>query len=178
MKKFFLFAGSLLSACHQLADPAPSGANTFSCQIEGEYFEPYLGPSSQPFTGPKISALQAGPYNRRGGLAIEARTNSNDITIVLLDARAPGTYQLDNGTPFWKPRHSYASLIATPSLPATGIPLPRAYYDTDSIRTGTVTLTRYDTLAHVAGGTFSFTARDAATGKLAHLTNGRFDVAL
>lgn len=180
MRKLLFLAGGLFTACHspEALAPAPSGANTFSCQINGGHFEPYLGPSSQPFSGPKIPALRAGSYNNRGGLAIEARTNTNDLTIVLLDARAPGIYQLGAGAPFWKPRHNYASLVATPDLPASGTPLPQQYYDTDSSTTGAVTLTRYDTVAHVAGGTFSYTAREASTGKLVHITNGYFDVSL
>ncbi|WP_254243983.1 DUF6252 family protein [Hymenobacter sp. BRD128] len=175
MKKLF-FSGILLFAvaCHQ-KDPTPSGPNTFSCQIEGRDFTPYIAPTLF-VTPPK--ALETGSYNRRGGLVIEARTSFDELTIWLLAARSPGTYQLGKGTPYWKPSGNYATYTSTPPAPASGPLLPISYYFTDSAAVGTVTLIRYDTVAHVASGTFSYTAREITTGKLAHLTNGRFDVAL
>jgi len=39
-----------------------------------------------------------------------------------------------------------------------------------------VTITRFDSVAHVVVGTFDYTARAAATGKLVHITSGRFNV--
>lgn len=173
MKKLLLLAGSLLTACHQQADPTPSGTNTFYCQIDGQDFTPHL--PTVLFIGP-IKALDAGRFNRKGGLTIEAETSFDELSILLLDAHAPGTYQLGKGTPYWKPGGSYATYTSNPALPANGVPLPSIHYYTDSAAVGTITLTRYDTLAHVAGGTFSYTAREKATGKLVHITNGRFDV--
>ncbi len=48
---------------------------------------------------------------------------------------------------------------------------PSTNYYTDAANTGTVAVTRFDTVARVAGGTFAYTAR-AATGHLVHVTNG------
>ncbi len=54
------------------------------------------------------------------------------------------------------------------------LPPPTVYY-TDAANIGSVTITRFDTVAHVVGGSFSYTARTAATGKLVHIANGSFD---
>lgn len=35
-----------------------------------------------------------------------------------------------------------------------------------------------DAVAHVASGSFQYTTREATTGQLAHITNGRFNVTL
>lgn len=175
MHKLFFFGILLLAAACHKEDPIPSGPNTFSCQIEGRFFTPYVAPILF-ITVPK--ALAAGCYTRKGGLVIQARTSLDELTIVLLDARTPGIYQLGKGTPYWKPSGNYASYTSTPPAPASGPLLPLSYYYTDSAAIGTVSITRYDTVAHVAAGTFSYTARESTTGKLAHLTDGHFDVAL
>ncbi len=175
MNKLF-FSGILLFvvACRK-EDPVPSGPNTFSCQIEGRFFTPYVAPILF-ITVPK--ALEASRYNRKGGLAIQARTSFDELTILLLNARTPGTYQLGKGTPYWKPSGNYATYTSTPPAPASGPLLPMSYYYTDSAAVGTISITRYDTVAQVATGTFSYTTREATTGKLVHITDGRFNVTL
>lgn len=52
---------------------------------------------------------------------------------------------------------------------------------TDSYRvitpgTGTLHITRLDTVAHIVAGTFAFDAVSATTGKTIHVTDGRFDL--
>ncbi len=51
-------------------------------------------------------------------------------------------------------------------------------YYTDAAHPGTVTLTRIDTVAKIASGTFQFTALDYQSGKTVTVTDGRFDVRL
>ncbi|WP_227762800.1 hypothetical protein [Hymenobacter sp. 15J16-1T3B] len=50
------------------------------------------------------------------------------------------------------------------------------YYLTGPQSTGTLTLTRFDTVACIAAGSFSFSARYAASGQTVQVTEGRFDV--
>ncbi|AMR28879.1 hypothetical protein A0257_18435 [Hymenobacter psoromatis] len=175
MNKLFFSSILLFVVACRKEDLTPAGPNTFSCQIEGRFFTPYIAPVLF-ITPPK--ALESGHYNRKGGLAIQARTSYDELTILLLNARTPGTYQLGKETPYWKPSGNYATYTSTPPAPASGPLLPRSYYYTDSAAVGTVSITRYDTVAHVAAGTFSYTTREATTGKLIHITNGHFDVTL
>ncbi len=95
----------------------------------------------------------------------------------------PGTYALGyarNPTPYGSNPDNYGWYRSIPPfIPGVTDPYhltPPSDYYTGTANTGTVTITRYDTVARVAGGTFAYTAREAATGKLVHITNGRFDV--
>ncbi|GAB3826513.1 hypothetical protein [Hymenobacter jeollabukensis] len=54
--------------------------------------------------------------------------------------------------------------------------LPYPDYRTGPDASGTLILTRFDTVACIAAGTFSFTGRYAASGQTVQLTEGRFDV--
>ena len=92
MKKLLCLAALLLAvACKkETADPGPTGANTFSCRIEGQDFAPYLPPV---ILG-GVKALAAGRIDAKGGLLIDARNSLNKLEIYLTTAHAPGTYQL------------------------------------------------------------------------------------
>ena len=169
-KLSLLAAGLTLVACGRADDPTPTGSNTFTCQIEGKDFSPYLAPV---LVTPQ-KALQATRYQR--GLYIEARTSFDDLALVLPNVRATDTYSFGNRKPYYTPRSSYAAYIYQPPLPGSGVAQPATTYYTDSLATGTITLIRYDTVARVAGGTFQYTAREATTGKQVHITNGHFDV--
>ncbi|RAK63196.1 hypothetical protein [Hymenobacter edaphi] len=54
--------------------------------------------------------------------------------------------------------------------------LPYPDYRTGPDASGTLILTRFDTVACIAAGTFSFTGRHAASGQTVQVTEGRFDV--
>ena len=49
-------------------------------------------------------------------------------------------------------------------------------YVTDSQHTGTVTITRADTVTGIISGAFEFTAYDAKTKQTVTVTEGRFDL--
>ncbi|MCC6684853.1 MAG: hypothetical protein IT247_07275, partial [Bacteroidia bacterium] len=49
------------------------------------------------------------------------------------------------------------------------------FYLTDSIYTGQLNITRFDTINSILSGTFWFDARDKTTGEVVHITEGRFD---
>ena len=176
MKKLlYLAAGLLLAACHK-DDPTPSGANTFSCQIDGEDFTPYLAPV---LITPR-EALKASRTTKKGGFLIEADNAYNNLYIYVGIVRVPGVYALGFAStplPFYSDSYAYHKIIP-PLLPGQDPRnlTPPSYYYTDAKNTGTITFARFDTVARVAGGTFEYTAREAATGKLVHVTNGKFDV--
>ena len=164
----------VLGQCQQKADPSPSGANTFSCQIEGDDFTPYLAPIL--ITPQK--ALRANTTNSTG-FAIEAKTTTYDLVIYVVSIQATGTYSLayaSNSIPYKSNPDSYASCTITSKQNDPNNPVIETDYYTNNTNVGTVTFTRFDTVARVAGGTFEYTAREATTGKLVHVTNGKFDV--
>lgn len=168
----------LLCACQKQEDPAPSGANTFACQIEGQDFTPYLAPM---ILGTQ-KALTAGRIRSTGGLLVDARTSFDQLEIYLAAASSPGNYPLGyvrTPSPYANNSSNYGAYTSVPPfVPGVTDPnnlTPPTSYYTDATTTGSVTITRYDTVARVAGGTFEYTAR-AATGKLVHITNGKFDV--
>ena len=178
-KLIYIAAALLAAACKKESEtPAPSGANTLACQIEGQDFTPHLPPVI--LGTPK--ALDVRRVNYKGGLAITAKNSFNELTLYLYATQGPGTYALAlarSPLPFGSNPDSYGGYRSIPPfVPGVTDPnhlLPPTVYYTDAANGGTVTITRFDTVAHVVGGSFSYTARTAATGKLVHITNGRFD---
>ena len=173
-----------LVSCHK-KDPTPSGPNTFSCQIEGKNFTPYLGPASQPFTGPPIKALEASYYPKGRLLVIYAKDVYNQLSmgIRLSPGQGTGSYTLGYTRfiyPFVSAPTTYGTYKSIPPViqgvtDPNNIP-PAVNYSTDAINTGTVTITRLDTIAREAVGTFNYTAYSSAAGTLAHVSNGSFDI--
>lgn len=173
-KLLYLAAGLSLTACQRAEDPAPTGANTFTCQIDGQSFSPYLAPI---ILIPQ-QALEAG-RDGKGRFAITARTSLEKVSFVLVGVHGPGTYPLGSGGPYWQaPRRSYGVHTYAARRLSDGTEQPERNAYTDSLAVGTVQITRYDTVANVAGGTFQYTAREAATGRLLRITDGKFDVRL
>ena len=159
-------------------DAAPSGANTFSCRIDGKEFTPSL----EPIILVPQKALEARRTSQAGGFVVQAKDSFNELVIYLSATQGPGTYSLGyakSPVPFGSNPDSYGFYKSIPLLQPGDDPFkpqPRSTFYTDATNTGTVTLTRFDTVARVAGGTFEYTAREAATGKLVRITNGKFDV--
>ncbi|UYZ63052.1 DUF6252 family protein [Hymenobacter weizhouensis] len=158
--------------------PLPSGKNTFSCRIDGKTLTPQL----PPIILTTRTALKARRVNRAGGFFIEAKDSFNELDIYSTPTQGVGTYSLGyslNTNPYSYPLNNYGVYRSyrpiTPNDDPYNLPDPVQYY-TDATHTGTVRVTRFDTVARVAGGTFEYTAKDKATGKLVRITNGQFDV--
>lgn len=169
---------SFVACKKDAADPLPSGKNTYSCQIDGKAFTPYLTPILLTTRQP----LRAYRTGSQGGLVIQAQDALNVLEIYLSATQGAGTYPVGyvrGAIPYSPNPDSYASYTRYTPPPAGGdpnnSPLPLRYY-TDATNTGTVTVTRFDTVARIAGGTFEYTAREAATGQLVRITDGKFDV--
>ncbi|WP_126546995.1 hypothetical protein [Hymenobacter amundsenii] len=158
--------------------PLPSGKNTFSCQIAGKAFTPHLDPilltSRQP--------LRAYRTGTQGGFVLQAQDALNVLEIYLAATQGSGTYPVGyvrGPIPYAPNPDSYAGYTQYRG-PQSGDdpynpPAPTRYY-TDGSNTGTVTFTRLDTVARIAGGTFEYTAREMTTGQTVRIKNGTFDV--
>ena len=133
-----------------------TGQHTFGCLVDGKAFGP-LPP--QGINSSKGEPLEG--YVYRTDLLISARGNGK-VDFALRNAFRPGTYAIKETQSAMYGRYGFGS----------------DDYLTDNAHTGTVTLTRIDTVAKIAAGTFQFTALDYRTGQTVTVTEGRFDVRL
>jgi hypothetical protein len=132
------------------------GKNTFGCLVDGQVFVPKPG---QAISITKREPLEASVY--RTDLLVSGMGDGY-VEFALHNASQQGTYAL--GETSTKSYGTYS---------VSGI----RYY-TNTAHVGTVTITRIDTVAKVAAGTFQFTALDYQSGKTVTISNGRFDVRL
>jgi hypothetical protein len=159
----YIFSCTLLSlSCkkEKLPKATQEGKNTFGCKIDGKVFLP--SKSSGLFGSPPVEVYNI-PSNGFTLLAKYYGDGSDpfkkDMILYLEYLTSTGTYTLNAA-----PNQGTYEL--------TGI----AYYQTDAIHTGIVTITRCDLTSQIYSGTFSFTAIDKSTGKVVKVTDGRFDV--
>ncbi|MDQ2770013.1 MAG: DUF6252 family protein [Bacteroidota bacterium] len=132
------------------------GKNTFGCLVDGQLFVP-LPPAG--INSSSRDPLEASKY--RTDILVSGRGNGY-VDFALRNAFQPGTYSLGETR-----TGSYGSHDVSAGT-----------YYTDAAHSGTVTLTRIDTVARIASGTFQFTALDFRSGKTVTVTDGRFDVRL
>jgi len=157
-----LAAVLLLAACKKddpdngLPAATQEGKNTFGCLVDGQVFVP-LPP--QGINTSSRDPLEASIY--RTDLLVSGRGNGY-VDFALRNAFRPGTYSLGETRTGNYAAHRISA----------------GDYDTDATHTGTVTLTRIDTVAKIAAGTFQFKGLDFRSGKTVTVTEGRFDVRL
>lgn len=184
MKPLYLVPLALLLAAGCKKEPADllpkatqRGKNTMGCLVDGNAWTPQ-GSSGGLVGGGSVEPIVARWTRRRtGGGDLQCFFNrrgsvtDSDISLFLRANDHAGAVALD------QPAAS-SSGSANPSygmyIVYSNSPYPRYLTGPDAV--GTVTLTRFDTVACVASGSFSFAARHAATGQVMQLTEGRFDV--
>jgi hypothetical protein len=132
-----------------------TGQNTFGCLVDGKAFGP-LPPQGINFS--KREPLEGSVY--RTDLLVSANGNGY-VDFALRNAFRPGTYPLGETR-----TGSYGNYEISAG----------SYYTTTDHK-GSVTLTRIDTVAKVAAGTFQFTGVNRS-GQTVSVTEGRFDVRL
>lgn len=167
-----LFCFMLFCGCRKetpLPQATQTGANTLGCRINGkvwvaqdsdEMFNRTLGVEGG-YQGTIIDSI---PY------CIWIRARRNDRTFLHLFVRKvskPGLYPLE---------------LATGARPGALVPYSYGlYFDsskefmTGPGHTGTVTVTRADTINGIVSGTFEFTGYDPQTKQAISVTEGRFD---
>ncbi|PJJ54508.1 hypothetical protein [Hymenobacter chitinivorans] len=98
-------------------------------------------------------------------------SDGTGLNIYLPDVRKTGTFQLD---------HQFSIMLGDRN-PAYGLyfmtkslSLPRSFL-TGPTATGSLTITRFDTIAHIVSGTFEMTVKDEIGPETHQLTHGRFD---
>jgi len=158
---------SLASSCKKqgldaLPPATTNGSNTFGCLIDGK---PFVGQNhSELFL--HVAAAQG--YYYQGTLSILGsyyfgRDVSGDIYGVSIDIQTP----------------KHTGTIAVPG--ATGNVISYSNnsgtfrFSSDSLHSGVITITRFDSVTHIYSGTFQGSLVDKG-GKTVQVTNGRFDV--
>jgi len=126
-----------------------TGANTFGCKVNGQVWLP--------------TTVWVDYHN--GGMVISANNwygfhSDVIITISEFTAFKPGNYELSANTSYIS-KGSYRN--------------GKDMYYTDSIYLGNLTINRLDSVNSILSGTFSFDAKNASTGEVIHVTEGRFD---
>ncbi len=145
----------------KLTKATQTGANTFSCKVDGVVFKP--SESGGLFGGNPL-IVSNWPID---GFTIRARKYKDEnnsfhrnVILKLFYLKTTGTYPLNT--------YPYGQYV----IDYSGGPV----YETDATHIGTVTFTRCDTVTRIYSGTFSFTAIDKNTGNVVKVTDGRFDV--
>ncbi len=177
----WLLAAALATTGCKKKDPEPelppatqTGANTFGCRLNGEL---WLPGGYRNGAGRELKFTLYFPYKGqfKGEFALNASRQNDrvddEVQLALNAVDHVGSYALDtDAAPYpwalpWLDQGMYNS-----SKPTKGS------YITSTAHTGTLTVTRLDTVAHVIAGTFSFTAKEIGGTKTFSVTDGRFDI--
>jgi Family of unknown function (DUF6252) len=164
----------LLAACNkeitELPDTTQTGANTFGAKVDGTLWAP-----SKFGILPADDLLQA-RFNSPGSLLIKAKNFASSPTetefeLQITGVTGPGTYLLNTD-------------VSRPSAYSYGYYVSRRFtpdneWLTSSTHTGSVTLTKVDTVNKIVAGTFQFNALNIYHAPVPlTVTEGRFDIKL
>jgi hypothetical protein len=178
MKYPFLLLCSLFlfASCKKDIDELPAatqtGANTFGAKLNGENWVP------QKFGIVSTSPILEARYAGNNSVFINARDFSaspteTEFEIYLKGITGPGTFQLNQATA------KYPDESASYGLYTKSKFMPVHDWITTPQYTGSVVVTRFDTVNHIISGTFAFSAAsiDNSADPI-QVTDGRFDVTI
>ena len=162
----------LLAACNKEVDelppPTETGSNTFGATIDGQFWVP-----AKFGILPADDLLQA-RYNSPGSILIKAKNfasspSESEFEIQVVGVTGTGTYLLN--TDVSRPSaHSYAYFVKRRFTPINE-------WQTSATHTGSVTITKLDSVNKIVAGTFQFSALDIYHGTVPlTVTDGRFDI--
>lgn len=168
------FALIILQGCkksiNELPEATQTGANTFGLKLDGQYWVP------QQFGITTTGTILEARITGLGDFVLNARNfasepKESEFNILIRNMNATGTYQLNANTDIYPNQSgSYAYYVKRKINPLNE-------WITSSKYTGTVTITKRDTINHIVSGTFEFTAGsiDSSAAPIT-VTEGRFDV--
>jgi hypothetical protein len=176
MKKIIiacLALGVFVSCNKEVTELPPitqTGAHTFGAKVDGELFVP------RGFASIPDDDILEGRFLPNDDLYINARNfasspNEKEFELFIKGVTAPGTYQLNSTTP-GNPNQgvSYGYYVKRNLTPENE-------WITNPSYTGTVTITKIDTVNNFVSGTFQFNAINMyGTPQPLSVTEGRFDV--
>ncbi len=147
-----------LSPKEELPPATQEGLNTFGCLVNGEVWVPRgsINPSISKFTFYYDDEL----LNVAATRTIGSKDISQSVSFRIEDCSYTGRYEL---TTIESARARFSDLKKA------------CMYQTDSTQTGTLTITKLDTINHIIAGAFEFTVWTEACDTI-RVTDGRFDI--
>ncbi len=156
-------------------DPLPNytetGANTFAFRVNGVAYEPHIS-----WAFPSISAFYNytdSIWHRNYLFGIDAnrvyQEENKHLTIVIHYMPCSGTYSLGN--------YDGSGLVG--NYAEYSDDQYSAYYGTDSVHTGELTITKLDTTYHIISGKFQFKAIQSCVYRICNTVitvDGQFDI--
>ena len=172
MTTFRLTTFFFLAACSKKVEELPpatqTGANTFGAKVNGEFWIPKsFGPLSN-------DILEARFFNNND-LRIRAANYSSSPTetefeIFIKEVKTPGVYQLNSTVNFATMTAGYGYFVKRKFTPENE-------WITSVSSTGSVTISRVDTINKIVSGTFQFNGGSLYNaGEILPVTEGRFDL--
>ena len=163
----------LLVACNKEVEELPAatqtGANTFGAKVDGKIWVP-----SKFGVLPADDLLQA-RFNAPNSLLIKAKNFASSPTetefeIQIAGVTGTGTYLLNTN-------------VTKPTAASYGYYVKRRFtpeneWITSATHTGSVTITKLDTVNKIVSGAFQFNALDLYSTQTLSVTEGRFDIKL
>jgi hypothetical protein len=165
-------ASALFFSCKKKIEELPpatqTGANTFGARVNGENWIPQgFGPFP---AGNLLEARFVGNTLRIQARNFASSPNETEFEIYLVNGTTPGTHQLNTDGTYHNPAANYGYYVKRNVT-------PQNEWQTSATYTGTVTLTRVDTVANIVSGIFQFNAiNQYNTPQPLSVTDGRFDV--
>jgi len=151
----------------ELPPATQSGANTFGCKIDGGFWVPGGGIAA---TAPKLEARIVGSELYINARNFSSSPTESEFEIYIKDLTATGSYTLSTGAYHPDYSNNYAYYVHRKFTPDNEWVTTPPY-------TGTVTITKIDSVNHFVSGTFEFQAINLYnTPQPISVTEGRFDV--
>jgi Family of unknown function (DUF6252) len=168
----FVVISLVLFSCKKEVSELPvateSGANTFGCKIDGNFWVP-AGFGIIP-TAPKLEARIVGAELYINARNFSSSPTESEFEIYIRNITGPGNYTLSTGSSHPDYSNNYAYYVHRKIT-------PNNEWVTTSPYTGTVTITKVDSVNHFVSGTFEFQAINLYNApQPISVTEGRFDV--
>jgi hypothetical protein len=151
----------------ELPPATQTGSNTFGAKVNGTFWAP------QGFG--VFSANNILDARRVGNaVVINARNfasspNETEFEFILYDVLTPGVYLLNTDVSYPNGTSNYAYYVKRNFT-------PQDEWITSSTHTGSVNITKMDTVNKVVSGNFQFDAKSLYSSDVLHVTEGRFDI--
>lgn len=178
MKIFLVVLASalVLISCKKdvesLPDPTQTGANTFGAKLDGEFWVP------QKFGIAPTAPILEARYSGNNSVFVNARNFSSSPTETEFEIYLRNITETGTGTILLNQQtNKYPQEIASYGYFIKRKFMPLGEWITGAQHTGSVTISRLDTVNNIISGTFQFTA--ASTDNTADpivVSEGRFDV--
>lgn len=154
----------------ELPPATQTGANTFGCRIDDKFWVP-LGFGLVP-TAPILEAQFLATDLKINARNFSASPTESEFEFLIKGATVPGVYLLNSNVSYPNAAASYAYYVHRKLTPDNE-------WITSAQYTGSVTITKIDTISHFVSGTFEFHAINMYNDpQPINVRDGRFDIKL